>query len=494
MFFNSLLFMFIFLPAAFVLVSLTPTRFKTTTLLGLSIFFYAWSEGSFTGVLLLLTAANYLLGLALEGSPSPRRKRNLLAAGILMNIGMLAAFKYAGFLHENVNAVLEWIHARPLSPLSSRFQFHVGVSFVTFLLISYLVDVSRGAGAIHDPLRMASYTLFFPRLPAGPIVRYAQSLDQIDPRAVHAQEMAEGIRRFTQGLAKKVLIADTLSLPCFYLFSISADSLTPGLAWWGALCYFVQIYFDFSGYTDMAIGLGCLFGFRLPENFNFPYASQSVMEFWRRWHISLTNWLREYLYFPISLKLNRQFISGKQWGMMAADCLATMIVFSLCGLWHGASWNFLAWGAYHGIFLSFERMGLKKILDSCGRIFRHAYLLLVIMAGWVLFRLNNISRAIGWWKTMLFLKNGTGVDPYYWRCCVNAEALTAAGAGLFLAFPIFQSLRSFAQRSAADRTNCAPSKQPWMIWGGNAAYVLLLGLSVTRIVGGNFHPFIYFKF
>src|SRR6185436_9027443 len=306
-----------------------------------------------------------------------------------VNLASLAFFKYAGFLAANLNALLgaTGLGAVPVPAV----VLPIGISFFTFHAISYVVDVyRRDAVAQKGPVEAALYLLLFPQLIAGPIIRYRDIAAQLTARVVDLDGFATGVRRFVVGLGKKMLIANIVAVPADRLFALPAGELTAAHAWLAASCYTLQIYFDFSGYSDMAIGLAQLFGFRFKENFNYPYVSQSIQEFWRRWHISLSAWFRDYLYVPLG---GNRVAPGRVY-------LNLVTVFFLCGLWHGASWTFVVWGLYHGAFLVLERLGLAAWLGRMPRALRHVYALLVVMVGWVFFRAESLSAAAGLLQAM----------------------------------------------------------------------------------------------
>lgn len=345
MVFSSTAFLFLFLPIVLVLhFVLRGVRFRNVLLLLASLLFYAWSE---QGIVLLLIASivlNYSFGLGIDRCKDSAQARTLLIAAIAMNLAVLAYFKYTSFLIGNLNWLLAQFHWSEIK--APKIHLPAGISFFTFHAISYIVDIyRRSASAQRNPIKLALYFDFFPQLIAGPIVRYHDIESQLDRRSITLDDVSIGIQRFVIGLAKKMLVANTLAQPADEIFAIAMPQLTPGVAWLGIVCYTLQIYFDFSGYSDMAIGLARVFGFRFLENFNYPYVARSIREFWRRWHISLSNWFRDYLYIPLGgnrCSPRRQYFN-------------LLVVFSLCGLWHGASLNFLIWGLFHGAFLVLER-------------------------------------------------------------------------------------------------------------------------------------------
>ncbi len=361
MLFSAATFLFLFLPVLLLLYFLCPRRLRNLLLLTASLLFYVWGEKTYVFVLLASIAVNYTLGLWLDGLRTARGRRLAIALAVFANLGLLATFKYAVFLLQNCNVALAALHLAPL-PVPN-IHLPLGISFFTFHALSYVIDVYRGeVRALKDPIAFALYISFFPQSIAGPIVRYSDLATQLVRRRFFRAGFAEGVRRFIFGLSKKMLIANTLALPADAIFGLPPEGLSAGLAWLGITCYTLQIYFDFSGYSDMAIGLARMFGFDFKENFNYPYVSRSVTEFWRRWHMSLSSWFRDYLYIPLGG--NRRGTIHTYFNLLA--------VFFLCGLWHGASWAFVGWGLYHGGFLVLERTrpgaGSTRRRRRCGTL------------------------------------------------------------------------------------------------------------------------------
>jgi alginate O-acetyltransferase complex protein AlgI len=408
-FFNSQVFLYLFLPAVLagyyvvpVLLRLrgSPGRtFLNALLFAASVLFYAWGEREFVAVLLGSLAVNYAWANAIERDHRRGRSGKLpLAAAIVFDLGLLVGFKYTPFLAANLSAASEFLGGSSI-PVP-EVHLPIGVSFFTFQAMSYVLDVSRReVPAQRNFLLFGLYVFLFPHLIAGPIVRYRDIADQLAGRRPSLDQFAAGVRRLSAGLAKKVLLADTFAKVVDDVFKMPAHELTTSAAWLGAGCYALQIYFDFSGYSDMAIGLGKLFGFDFLENFDHPYAAKSVTEFWRRWHISLSSWFRDYVYIPL----------GGNRGGPRATYRNLLIVFVLCGLWHGANWTFLLWGVYHGAFLILERLGLGKLLEQTPRPARHAYTLLAVTAGWVLFRAQTLPQAGAILAAMFGFADGTYV-------------------------------------------------------------------------------------
>src|SRR5215469_14568338 len=380
MVFSSPIFLFLFLPITLGVYFLLPWRARNLWLLGVSLVFYGWGEPKFVLVMLASIVINFLLALWIDHARKRGGGRLPLTAAVVANIGLLAIFKYTDFITGNLNALLAQLHVSPLA--LTGIALPIGISFFTFHALSYVIDVYRGeAPAQRNPFTIGLYISLYSQLIAGPIIRYHDVAEQLDKRSVERADFAYGVERFVVGLGKKVLLANTLAVPADLIFSIPGEQLTLPVAWLGLACYTLQIYFDFSGYSDMAIGLGRMLGFRFKENFNYPYVSQSMTEFWRRWHISLSSWFRDYLYVP----LGGNRISN------ARTYFNLCVVFLLCGLWHGAAWTFVAWGAAHGALLVIERLGLGRVLARAPRPVRHAYVLAAVMATWVLFRSNDLG-------------------------------------------------------------------------------------------------------
>ncbi|MFZ4703345.1 MAG: MBOAT family O-acyltransferase, partial [Candidatus Methylumidiphilus sp.] len=396
MVFSSVTFLFYFLPIFFLLYYLLP--FRNATLLLASLVFYAWGELDNLWILLISIAGNYTSGLAISVAQAYGEKGGrALAAGIVINLAVLAYFKYFNLLIATAADVAP-LFGIP-APQAEHVPLPLGISFFTFHALSYLVDVYRRKTPVERSLiGLAMYITMFPQLVAGPIIRYSTIAGQIHKRRMTLGRIELGIQIFIVGLAQKVLIANTVALPADQIFSLDPSALTMATAWLGTICYTLQIYFDFGGYSNMAIGLGLMTGFTFPRNFNYPYISQSITEFWRRWHITLSRWFRDYLYIPLGG--NRK----SPWRTYAN----LFTVFFLCGLWHGASWTFVFWGMYHGLFLVLERAGLEALLAKLWRPVRHLYALLVVMVGWVFFRSDSFEKAIAMLKSMAGMAQG---DP-----------------------------------------------------------------------------------
>ena len=483
MVFSSITFLFFFLPAVLLLNGCSRGRGSNVLLLVASLLFYAWGEGIYLLVMLASILGNFAAGLLIDRCRLTTAGRAALGLGVGLNLVLLGFFKYATFLVDNLNQLLALVGlpAVALAPV----HLPIGISFFTFQAISYLMDVHRGTvRAQRNPLDLGLFIALFPQLIAGPIVRYHDIAAEIVRRRVTSVDFAAGAERFIYGLAKKVLLANPLGLVADKIFALPVAELSPALCWLGALCYTFQIYYDFSGYSDMAIGLGRMFGFHFLENFNYPYVAASIRDFWRRWHISLSSWLRDYVYIPLG---------GNRGGAVrtAANLWA---VFFLCGLWHGAAWTFVAWGLFHGFFLVIERSPLGRLLDRLWLPLRHLLTLVVVVAGWVLFRSETLAEALA------FLGIMVGFDPmpggrYPVAMYLDRKTLVEIALAACLSLPLFPLLRRRG-REIIDGFG-----RPWrqsVVAGAEAGRIALLGMLVycewISLAAGVYNPFIYFRF
>jgi alginate O-acetyltransferase complex protein AlgI len=477
MVFASPLFLFVFLPATLAAYFALPRRFRNGVLLIASLAFYAWGEARYVPLILASVAFNWWMGLRIaEASESGLRKR-WLALAVTGNIATLALFKYANFAAANVNTLAPIFGIGPVS--LAEIPLPLGISFFTFHAISYVVDVyKRNADAQKSIPTFALYILLFPQLIAGPIIRFRDIAAQLVARDARLADFAYGVRRFTLGLGKKVLIANTLGASADTIFALPGAELTAPLAWLGLVCYTLQIYFDFSGYSDMAIGLMRMFGFRILENFNYPYISRSIREFWRRWHISLSNWFRDYLYIPLG---------GNQRGERRAYA-NLVIVFLLCGLWHGASWPFVLWGAWHGAFLVAERAGLDRVLRRIGG-FAHVYALLAVMGGWVLFRCETLTQATKYFAALAGFADG---DPmrHPFPEILDPFVLVTLCVAIAFSTPLARHVGQWRDRVA--RRGGGPGA---VVLAADVAWlVAVLSVASAFLAAGTYNPFIYFRF
>lgn len=470
MVFASPVFLFLFLPLTLVLYWLArSTDARNMVLLAMSLLFYAWGEGGYTLLMLTSIGLNYVFGLLAEKANG---RRAIVVVAVTVNLALLAFYKYAGFIVQAVNPLLHSMGIRDLAIPSVHLP--IGISFYTFHALSYIIDVSRGQvpaqRKLHD---LALYITLFPQLIAGPIVRYKDIFEEIESRRLLLDDFAAGVSRFIVGLGKKVLIANTVAVPVDGIHALPLAEVTTPLAWLAAICYALQIYFDFSAYSDMALGLGRMFGIHFCENFNYPYVSTSVQEFWRRWHISLSTWFRDYLYIPLG---------GNRHGSVRTG-FNLLLVFFLCGLWHGAAWSFIAWGLYHGAFLVIERVGLGAKLERLPKAVSWSYTTLVWIFGWVLFRADTFHHAGVLMGRMIGLGRDESIIPTTnvatW---LDARLLTMIVIGAIGMFPVLPWLKEKIGSSAPVnllKLACALS---------------LFVVCIASLANRSYNPFIYFRF
>ncbi len=484
MVFSSTLFLFFFLPVVLGAYALAPRGARNALLLAASLVFYAWGEAGYVLLLLGSIVINHAVGLRLRAGQDTSPRRGVLALGIALNLILLGAFKYANFAADSWNVMVGAMGLGSAASIElAPIHLPIGISFFTFQAISYLVDVHRGHAPVERSLlRVALYISLFPQLIAGPIVRFASVASALRERSVDLAGYHAGLRRFVRGLAKKMLIANPLGEVADAIFALPPGELGAQAAWLGAVCYALQIFFDFSGYSDMAIGLGRLFGFTFPENFRFPYVAASIREFWRRWHISLSTWFRDYLYIPLG---------GSRRGG-ARTALNLLVVFFLCGLWHGASANFVVWGLFHGAFLALERGGFGRLLARAWRPLRHGYALLVVLVGWVVFRAETLPQALHHLAVMFGLSRPEVlVEPA--RYYVDASVGWALLVGVLISMPTAAGAAAWMRQAVADRGDRGPAA--WAFVGARlATTALLLLAAAASVASSTYNPFIYFRF
>jgi alginate O-acetyltransferase complex protein AlgI len=477
MVFASPFFLFVFLPLTLAAYFVVPRRWRNGVLLVASLLFYAWGEAPYVALVIASVVFNGWMGMRIADASEPRARKRRLALAVAGNLGTLAVFKYANFAAANVNAIAPVFGVGPLA--WSAIPLPLGISFFTFHAISYVVDVyKRNADAQRNVPTFALYILLFPQLIAGPIIRWRDIATQLVDRPSRLADFAYGVRRFVIGLGKKTLIANTLGRTADTIFALPPSELTAPLAWLGLVCYTLQIYFDFSGYSDMAIGLMRMFGFRILENFNYPYMARSIREFWRRWHISLSNWFRDYLYVPLG---------GNRHGARRAY-RNLVIVFLLCGLWHGASWPFVLWGAWHGLFLVAERAGWDRVIDRSAPL-AHVYALAVVMGGWVLFRCDTLAHAIGYYAALLGTNDASAALHPLARHLNGLVATTLIVAVIFSA-PLARRIGAWRDRVAATTRAGAA-----IVLAADTAWLAAVFVaSAALLAAGTYNPFIYFRF
>jgi alginate O-acetyltransferase complex protein AlgI len=475
MVFSTTIFLFGFLPA--VIISyygqqlLTPQKLRNIVLLFFSYLFYLYGAAGFLLILILSTLADYLLGRLIDRKV--KYKKLWLSLSLLLNLGLLAYFKYANFFVAELNSFLLGLKFFPIE--WNAVVLPIGISFFTFQKLSYIIDVYRGKSrALTNVIDFALYIAMFPQLIAGPIVRFSYIRRQLKDRRESWNNFYNGTLRFCWGLLKKVVIASSCAQITDLIFDLQLELLDTKVAWLGAITYTLQIYFDFSAYSDMAIGMGMMFGFTFPENFNRPYSAVSITDFWRRWHITLSRWFRDYLYIPLGG--NRRTTSR--------TCLNMAIVCILCGLWHGANWTFLIWGVYHGVFLILERVtGMREIALEKYKIIRRVITLLIIVVGWVLFRSEDIAQAIRFLGAMFTITDWP--VSYELSRALNYRNLLI----LLAALPVFFLPGDFSLiRELIDK------KDPVPLLAGALMILLVLPYCAALIVGGASSPFIYYRF
>ncbi len=485
MLFSSIIFLCAFLPLTLLLYNLCPRFLKNGFLLLASLVFYAWGEPRFALLMVGSVALNYGYGLLIARDQRIGKSGKLpLAIAIALNLAILGYFKYVNFFIQNINGMLAQLDAAPLH--YAHIVLPLGISFYTFQAISYLVDVYRNPQYVQrNPATLGLYIALFPQLIAGPIVRYHDVMAQLASRVVTAEGLALGIERFVLGLAKKLLIANTLGGIADAIFALPEHQWTASTAWLGIVCYSLQIYFDFSGYSDMAIGLGRMFGFQFLENFNYPYIAGSITEFWRRWHISLSSWFRDYLYIPLG---GNRVSPGRLYFNLA-------LVFLLCGLWHGASWNFVVWGLFHGGFLILERLVRLPLGLDRWRPLRHGYALLVVMIGWVFFKAETLPQALAYLQAMA----GWGAPSTMagaWEY-LTPTVLLALAAGALGSLPWLPWLKQQIDRLEQQLAGRPLGTRLVVGSRGTAAalaQIALLGACLVTLSASTYNPFIYFRF
>ena len=473
MVFSSIVFLLYFLPIFMLVYFFVDKRYKNAVILIGSIFFYSWGAPKFIFVILFTTFLDFYLVTWMDKTTNETKRKLLLTISVSVNIGLLFYFKYSNFFIENVNAALSVFTSKQIH--WTKLVLPIGISFYTFETITYVVDVYR---RVHKPLNKfwdyQLYIILFPKLIAGPIIRYHELADQIQDRTQSetTDNRLTGFYRFTLGLAKKVLIANQMGLVADSIFGSDYAQMSTATAWVGSLAYTFQIYFDFSGYSDMAIGLGKMMGFKFPENFNNPYISQSITEFWRRWHITLGNWMRNYLYIPLGG--NRVSTTRLYFNLW--------LVFLASGLWHGASWSFIFWGAYHGFFLVIERAFFGNVLAKIGKLPAILLTFFIVNIGWVFFRVEKIKDAFRYIKHM-FTFNGNALSTF------DAEFITWFAIAVLFSF---FAINKWGQKiQDAVYFNTYTNSRHLLVWG---SCLILFILSISSITSSGFNPFIYFRF
>ncbi len=492
MFFTHVIFIFLFLPVFLVLYYLIPERFRNFLILAFSLFLVLWFDKILSVILFFSICLNFYFGLLIV----KKRKILVLATGIILNLGLLLLFKYHFLLYDILH-LAAGIMPLPASRFSSIIAFilPVGISFYTFRAISYQVDVFRiKTEPEYNFIDFAAWFSFFPLLIAGPIARYTDLKSDLHSRKLSPKQMAGGAERFIFGLAKKVMIADTLGASADRIFSVPADHLSMPMAWLGVASYTLQIFFDFAGYTDMAIGLGMMLGFTIPENFNYPYIARNIREFWKRWHMTLSLWLRDYIFLPVAYKLSGKWKKDIYFGIKTDNLLytvATMITFIICGFWHGSSVNFVAWGIWYALFMILEQVLLKRALHKLWIPLQHLYTILVVMGGWVLFRTAGPAQAIRFYERLFVYSTGSdSLTSYFSFFIINRETFMVLAVAAILSTPLLSNMKNrMLELSAGSRLSGI------IFYLFHSVFLFSLFLfSLSYVTAQTYNPFIYFRF
>ncbi|MBS6509987.1 MAG: MBOAT family protein [Paraclostridium bifermentans] len=468
MVFSSIVFLFTFLPITLILYYISPRKMKNIVLLLISLIFYAWGEPVYVFLMMFTTVFDYLIGLLINKYRRNKIKsKQIFIVAVLVNLGILGFFKYYGFVIENINSVFS------LNIGYNQLPLPIGISFYTFQTLSYVIDVYLDKVKVQKSLiSFGLYVTMFPQLVAGPIVRYTDIDYQLKHRTHSMNKFGEGVDRFIQGLSKKVLLANNIGMIFTSIQQYDASEISVLTAWLAIAAYTLQLYFDFSGYSDMAIGLGKMLGFDFIENFNYPYISKSVTEFWRRWHISLGSWFREYVYIPL----------GGNRCSTIFQLRNLCIVWFLTGLWHGADWNFILWGLYYGLILIIEKFLLKDILERMPSFIQHIYTMVLVMIGWTFFGIESIQKSLEYIKVMFFLNGNKIIDStFIYYLHTNLILLIIL---ILCSTPIVNKVfKKIIQNGRMEGVTLAVTVQ-----------FVLLFLSIAYLVNETYNPFLYFRF
>lgn len=466
MVFSSTIFLCVYLPLVLLGYYICPKKGRNLFLLIVSLVFYAWGEPKYVFLMIFSILVNYIFGRLMDKNRGrQKRMKLLLVLSVVIDLGLLSVFKYTDFVITNINAIF----GANFDLLNIALP--IGISFYTFQAMSYTIDVYRDDVRVQKNLiDFGMYITMFPQLIAGPIVRYADVQDQLADRSVTTVDFSEGVMRFVVGLGKKVLLANQMGAVWSDIYALGGD-VSALMAWTGAIAYTFQIYFDFSGYSDMAIGLGRMFGFKFPENFRYPYQSVSITDFWRRWHITLSTWFKEYLYIPLG---------GNRRGL-ARQALNLLIVWSLTGFWHGAGWNFVMWGLYYFVILFIEKLFLLKALDKLPKFFRHVYALLLIIIGWVIFASDDVSVLLPYLGSMFGANGAVGGMDVYTLLTKAVLLIICCVASTELPKKLFLSAAGAMNEKAAFTLK-------------SVLTIALLALSMILLIGDSYNPFLYFRF
>lgn len=467
MVFSSIVFLYLYLPITLIVYFITPARFRNIWLFLVNLIFYGWGEPIYIGLMLLSILLNFVVGVIIGrcGQEKKKTAKNVLIINIILNVALLVFFKYFDFLIESLSAIPVLSGLKPLG-----ISLPIGISFYTFQAMSYPIDVYRQETKYQKSfLKFGTYVALFPQLIAGPIVRYRDVAESLEERHIDAARVAKGIRRFCVGLGKKVLLANNIGQLWDVYHALPAEQLTVAGAWLGAIAFTFQIYFDFSGYSDMAIGLGEMLGFTFLENFDYPYISKSITEFWRRWHISLSSWFKDYVYVPLG---------GNRKGLKR-QIVNILIVWSITGLWHGASWNFLLWGLYYGMLLMVEKLFLYEKLKKIPSWISHCYAMFFVIGGWMIFAIEDFQKLTGYLGTMIGI-GGAGLLSsqvlYYLRNYLAVLVILTV-AGLPVGKKLYEKMPKNVQKVFST-----------------VGVLFVLMVCTAYLVDSTYNPFLYFRF
>jgi len=483
MVFSSITFLFYFLPGVLLLYWLAGPSRRNLLLLMASLLFYAWGEGIYLLLMLASIITNYICGRLINAGQTTFSRRCILTLAVVLNLSLLGYYKYGNFIADNINQFLEALQL-PLIDLHP-IRLPIGISFFTFQALSYIIDLyRRKIEPQRNFINLGLYIALFPQLIAGPIVRYHDIAGQLVERKVTREGFATGVQRFLFGLSKKVLLANPMAVIADQVFALPGSELTAGVAWLGIFCFTLQLYYDFSGYSDMAIGLGKMFGFHFLENFNYPYISRSMGEFWRRWHISLGTWIRDYVYLPLG---------GSRLGEVRTQ-VNLFIIFFVCGLWHGASWNYVIWGVYNGVIILVERTRVTDYRRKLWLPLQVIIFMLMFMFGMVIFCNPTLSAAWYYFLVMIGLAGEAGSTQFA-ASYLNSKVLTEMSVGVILAIPVYPALGELRQ-NILDKL-AGPRKYFFNLSVHVSKLSITIGLvyfTCISLASGVYNPFIYFRF
>lgn len=473
MVFSSLIFIFMFLPVSLLVYYISPYKYRNLILFVISLIFYAWGEPVYITIMLFSTVFDFINGIQIEKMKQKNEQskaKAILIISIVVNLGILCFFKYTNFFIGNINTMFS------INIGFINLALPIGISFYTFQTMSYTIDVYRGeVKAQKNIITFGAFVALFPQFVAGPIVRYKTIEEQLNNRHESFEKFSEGVKRFVIGLGKKVLLANNIGVIWEEISSSNIRDLPVLTAWLGAIAFTFQIYFDFSGYSDMAIGLGKMFGFDFLENFNHPYMAKNVTDFWRRWHISLSSWFKDYVYIPL----------GGNRGSKAMQIRNLIVVWALTGFWHGASWNFVIWGLYFSVVLILEKMFLYKLLEKLPSFVCHIYTMLIVIISWVIFAFEDFSNMKTYIKSMFGLNHNVFINNYF---------LYLLTSSVILLIILTVCSTNIAEKLKVLITSRISSNSAKIIVIKNICYVVIILVSVAFLVGDSYNPFLYFRF